>query len=161
MLYANSPKSDNRWISIQVNEFNQMKMSVSNSLLYEEESNAIRTAFSQLFLIPMKCLSLKRLADHCYSLFVVLPFSYEGELFEITVPFESTVQDVCNQLTNRFTGEWTFGGCEYEWMDVNNTFHISQCTVEPVSCGYGNHIRLWEVIRNHTLFNPLAVGTKP
>ena len=135
-----------------------MQMSIPHSLPCEEELNAIRTAFSQLFLIPTKCLSLKRLANCCYALFVVLPFTHKGELFEITVPFESTVQDVCNQLTNRLAGEWTFGGCEYEWMDASNTLHASQCTAEPVSCGYGNHIRLWEVIRNHTLFKPLAVG---
>ena len=135
-----------------------MQMSVSHDLSREEEFSHICTAFSQLFLIPVKCLSVKRLGDCCYALFVVLPFIHGNEHFEITVPFESTVQDVCIQLENRLSGEWTFGGCEYEWMDTNNTLRTSQCTAEPVSCGYGSHIRLWEVIRNHTLFKPLAVG---
>lgn len=125
----------------------------------ESDREAIRSAFSQLYLIPSSCLEVIPRSANAYALFISLPFLYQNTSFQIKVWLEASVQDVCDQLRDRLSGQWTFGGCEYEWLDDQGGKKISSCAVEPVSGGENTQaIRLCEVIMNRRLFLPIPVG---
>ena len=125
----------------------------------ENDKEAIRSAFSQLYFIPSSCLEVTPRSSSIYTLHITLPFLYQNTSFQIKVWLEASVQDVCDQLQDRLSGQWTFGGCEYEWLNDQGEKKITSCAVEPVSGGENTQaIRLCEVIMNRRLFIPIPVG---